>query len=527
MMDNSVRDIASTRKQWLKLLEPGSLIAPGNTHTSGSLIASDIGRELGSPMAPGTVGADGSPMASSGIRGTVGSSMTLAGAGVGTGSPMASVSNAVLSAGAGLAMPPVPAVPGVGSPMASPPGGMKTVSMRVRLPGSMSGSGYTICDAGQLSHATRLGPLEEEAEREFIGVLVRDLNAVFALELDLDPDTWRGVDTDNSIVSDPPVPKRRFIVVGASHAAKLADELGEQGEKVICLATPAWRLTENAEATATELKKAVSSPWQGETIVVYQIYDSSIYFASSGPGEMSLPRKNRDDGRYHVEGALKMADRETFMQIVYSSVPLLRAGGEGVKIVVAPMPRYITGPCCNNRGHVTNFGDKKYGKIMGDKLADIGDWVKEFVYGKRITNFQVFSPTTLILGTDDSKDEMRATWGRDPVHMTKHGYGKEARALLETLEKNLSLERRSSTSSKTSGQGTRSDRPLKDWSSTRQEWVNRSDATATRDYGRLREGTDRKWREDNANVEHRNRGGASSSRGWRRGGSRWQRGRPY
>ena len=220
---------------------------------------------------------------------------------------------------------------------------------------------------------------------------------------------------------------------------------------------------------------------------------------------MSLPRKNHADGRYHVVGALKMADRETFKQIVYSSVPLLCAGGEGVKIVVAPMPRYITGPCCNNRGHVTNFGEKKYGRSMGDRLADIGDWVKEFVYGKRITNFQVFCPTSLTMAPDDSKDELRATWGRDPVHLTKYGYGKEARALLETLEKNLSLERRSSTSTKSSSQGARSDRPQKDWSTSRQTWVNLSDATATRDYGRQQERMDNKWRDGNAYAENRSR----------------------
>jgi len=234
-----------------------------------------------------------------------------------------------------------------------------------------------------------------------------------------------------------------------------------------------------------------------------------------------LPCRNNEDGRFHVEGALKMADRETFKQIVYGSVPLLRAGGEGVKIVVAPMPRYITGPCCSNKQHVTNFGEKKYGKQMGDRLADIGDWVKEFVYGKRITNFQVFCPTSLTMCPAETKEELMAIWGRDPVHLSRHGYAKEARALVELLNKNLSLER----NIKPAGQHA-AGRPRRDWSENRQPWVSRSDATATRDYGNHSSRTAHNWRGGNT-YEDRTRRGGSGARTWQRGGRFGSRGRPY
>ena len=517
MMMDTIRDIHLTRNCWLDMLLPGTPMAPGGQSGSGSLIASDPSQLRGSPMAPRIVVAAGSPMAPVASGSTAGSSMTSASAAGGAGSPMAPAARYSNVDGSGSAMPPGPSVcAGSGSPMASLSG-----MERLRMPGDLSGKSSIIVDAGNVSFATRLEPVSEEAEKGIVLQLLRELNEVFALDLDLDADTWRGRDSEQSMISEPVIKKRRIFVVGASHAKKLADELTELGEHVVCLATPTWRISDNSETTSAELKKQVNTPWPGDTVVVYQIYDSSIYFASSGPGEMSLPRRGREDGRYHVEGVLKMADRETFKQIVYGSVPLLRAGGEGVKIVVAPMPRYITAPCCSNKKHVTNFGERKYGKQMGDRLADIGEWVKEFVYGKRINNFQVFCPTSLTMCPDDTKEEMRAIWGRDPVHLSRHGYAKEARALVDILNKSLNLER----TSKAVGQQT-SDRPRRDWSENRQPWVSRSDATATRDYGSLPGRSAQNWRGGNTYAE-RNRGGFVDSRNWRRGGHHGPRGRLY
>ena len=524
LMMDSVRDITATRKCWLSMLTPGSLIASGTR--AGSLIAPDNLSKRGSPMAPCIINTAGSPMASAGMNKSVGSSMTPVSTGGATGSPMAPAPGSAKSAGSGSAMPSdTLTIAGSGSPMASLSGcAGGGASERVRLPGDMSGRSYTIFDVGGVVHASKLAPLSELSEGEIVGKLLRELNDVFALDLDVGADTWRGGDCEQSTASEPPVKKRRIIVVGASHATRLAAELKEMGEHVLCLAAPTWRLSDSS--TPVELKRLVNTAWPGDTVVVYQIYDSSIYFASSGPGEMSLPRREKDDGRFHVEGALKMADRDTFKQIVYGSVPLLRAGGEGVKIVVAPMPRYITGPCCSNRSHVTNFGEKRYGKVMGDRLADIGDWLKEFVFGKRITNFQVFSPTLLTMSPDDTREEMRATWGKDPVHLSKHGYAKEARALVEQLNKEPELERSSRVA--TSQQVNRG---RTDWSINRQPWVSRSDATATRDYGQQSRDPSYNRRGGNANMD-----GWSGSRGWRRGGHgghsgprsfNKSRGRPY
>ena len=158
-----------------------------------------------------------------------------------------------------------------------------------------------------------------------------------------------------------------------------------------------------------------------------------MYFASSAPGELALPKRG-DDGVYHVVGELSLADWSAFRKIFYASIPLLRAGGENKNLILSPLPRFSTSKCCKDTGHITNFGKKGYGNIMGSKLADIHSWIDDFSRGKRIRNYEVICPaTTITTGDDVSKKDLAAFWGSDPVHLTKQGYEKLGEQLSEKV----------------------------------------------------------------------------------------------
>ena len=40
-----------------------------------------------------------------------------------------------------------------------------------------------------------------------------------------------------------------------------------------------------------------------------------------------------------------------------------------MKLIVAPLPRFINSPCCQVAGHLTNFKGEDYGTNMGDSIA--------------------------------------------------------------------------------------------------------------------------------------------------------------
>ena len=228
--------------------------------------------------------------------------------------------------------------------------------------------------------------------------------------------------------------KDDFIAVGSSHLARTVVPMRSLGDNITCLASPTWRLTEENVATAAaSLSEALKK--NTTATIIYQLYDSSIYFASSAPGEQALPKRG-DDGIYHVPGELVLADWAAFPKIFYVSVPLLRVGGSNKKVILSPLPRFSTAKCCNDTQHIINFGKKGYGTNMGLGLGEIHGWIEDFSGGKCIQNFTVVCPSTTLSEVDSetvSKKDLPVYWGSDPVHLTPLGYAKLGEQLSEMV----------------------------------------------------------------------------------------------
>jgi hypothetical protein len=56
-------------------------------------------------------------------------------------------------------------------------------------------------------------------------------------------------------------------------------------------------------------------------------------------GTKSLPVKL--GGRFHIPGIMDMADRNAEKSLFTIAVPLFRAGGEHVKVIVTPLMRQV------------------------------------------------------------------------------------------------------------------------------------------------------------------------------------------
>jgi hypothetical protein len=143
----------------------------------------------------------------------------------------------------------------------------------------------------------------------------------------------------------------------------------------------------SVEANISLLKEVLEEEWTGDKIpvVVYQLFDNSSFFGISADGTASLPVRGTD-GKYHVEGALGMIDRENFKQLFSMSVPLLRAGGQNKKVLVSPLGRYALESCCDDASHCSNRGGGLT-QVLTEGLSNLETWVDDQAYLKRIRNF--------------------------------------------------------------------------------------------------------------------------------------------
>jgi hypothetical protein len=153
---------------------------------------------------------------------------------------------------------------------------------------------------------------------------------------------------------------KRFVIVGASHAARLGSALEDLELCVVDLTSPGWKLNEQSVGdTAKQLEEILSEDTDLQTVVIYEIFDNSCYIGESS-SVWRQAEKFTSDGRYHITSELSVADRSEFKDIFNSAVPLLRAGGQHQKVIITPLLWYSSGKCCRNPDHITNFGRENY-----------------------------------------------------------------------------------------------------------------------------------------------------------------------
>jgi hypothetical protein len=349
-------------------------------------------------------------------------------------------------------------------------------------------------------------PISETDEKHIVEMLAQVLNSTFMTDLALEIVTARDSVGFDGSSSESTLSGKRFVLVGASHTARLACALEDSGAMVIDLSVPGWRATSESVATViSELSSVLEEEYNGETFVIYQLYDNSSYLACSPDGDRSLPVK-LGDGRYHVPGRLVFVDRAGFRELFTITLPLLRAGKNHTKILLTPIMRYALAACCDNPAHVTNKREPAYGTALGEALSNIGEWLQDLAFTRRIRNFAVMCPTDVMQRADQQRKGN--FWAEGPVHMTKDGYRFLADALLERFA-DVKLCRK--VESKPPPAATSSQRKP-DMAARRESWVGGNDSSVHRRYdtdsGRGYPGGQRGWR--------------GSHRGWKgyRGGGR-------
>jgi hypothetical protein len=327
----------------------------------------------------------------------------------------------------------------------------------------------------------------------------------------------------------------RYILVGASHAGRLAEALDRQKYHVVDLSEPGWRASDfNVESICRSLRDCLAEAEnraEGKDVAILQLFDNCCYYSETTAGR-SLPKRDHNDRKYHVAGKLTTATREEFKELLNTCVPILRAGGDCHKIILTPLARYVSGKCCIKANHIVNFADPAYGAELGRKLEEIRDWTKALAYTKRIRNFRVVSPQHL-LGLDLADMEgcqLSDYWDADPVHLNEYGYDTLADAIInETCEE--SFNRATPDNDGGRGHAAAGRRPAdKRPFERRQSWIMADEAVAVRTDGRANlsgnfRGSSHSFRHRGGRTPWRGRGGRGGSTGERSG--KWPRGRYY
>jgi len=308
-------------------------------------------------------------------------------------------------------------------------------------------------------------PLTEMEEGKLIQALTEELNRRTAANLCSCPTLTREVGIEAPEKEDQVEDSVLYVILGASHAGRIADELVEKGEKVVDLSRPGWKPTrDKVQQAMGELTNTLKENGNSEICIVYHLLDNAVYYGKVG-GKLLSAEKSSYDDLYHIRGELEMVGDDGLKDIMHTILPLLRAGGEHKKLVISPIQRYVPSKCCEEVGHITNFSSPDYAANMVGKLKHIREALRSFINKRNVRNFRVASGEKL-LGWEEgvSGEELKELWGPDPIHLTTAGYKVMADKIVEMATGTPFLKARTVT----------------DETKNRSIWVTADDAAASR-----------------------------------------------
>jgi hypothetical protein len=150
---------------------------------------------------------------------------------------------------------------------------------------------------------------------------------------------------------------------------------------------------------------------------------------------------------------------------------------------MAPLLRYWVAPCCDQLGHISNFGVGGYLGALGESVQDLRLHIRDCLFTRKVCNYRVICPNRVLglslrtLTLTDSEAKAAADiWGSDLVHPGVAAYEKIA----NFLEADLANDDARYTNPPASLVMAASKRPRVDLSKQRDDWVRGCPATLVR-----------------------------------------------
>ena len=154
-----------------------------------------------------------------------------------------------------------------------------------------------------------------------------------------------------------------------------------------------------------------------------------------------MPAQRDKEGIYNLVGDMVVAPKEMFLHSLKSSLPLLKSAGSHQKIILSPLPRFLTAICCGGAGHVKNRDDTDFGEKLLDDLVVLKQKIKDFCHINHLGGISSLNTAVLMSGMEggqklaaEERQELEAIWGPDPVHPCQDGYQRLATNLMGRLQ---------------------------------------------------------------------------------------------
>jgi len=272
---------------------------------------------------------------------------------------------------------------------------------------------------------TFIPPVSEETEKKIVTAILTELNDVYGLNLDVNPDVTRtpGPNTENG--------NGKTIFIGASHMARLSEAAQAAGADCRFVGAPGWVATKDSLGEAARQIRTLSLG--DHDIVVIDLWANCAFMGTDENGLPCRARKGQGDPKYHVIGKMQAAPKTLFERVMGEARAIFESCGSAKVILVIPFPRYINGKCCHDPEHLSNWGQEGqtaevYRAIESAESAIAAD--SAGMTFSTLSLIEVFNGSDLDL-TEVTTPDGHSIWREaDPVHLSQPAYSELADAVM-------------------------------------------------------------------------------------------------
>jgi hypothetical protein len=279
---------------------------------------------------------------------------------------------------------------------------------------------------------SKIAPLSENLEMELAAKLFAEISEGYAIDMSYVPVLDRC--SGDQVFCDTDPGNMRLIMIGASHTTKLVGGLAELGFSVVNLAKPGWILDENTGAEIS-LKLRQLNVGQNDVIIIDPM-SNGIFCGTDERGNPVEPFKA--NGTWHIMGEMGIRSKNYAKKTLCEVKKMIEPVGSCKIMLISPLARYVTGKCCDEPGHLSNFADPDYFSDLAADLDKVEDLMKAWVQAQHMPG--------LLLAAHSVVDEPAALltemavggqplWAdADPVHACKGYYSAMTAAIATAIE---------------------------------------------------------------------------------------------
>jgi len=223
------------------------------------------------------------------------------------------------------------------------------------------------------------------------------------------------------------------ILYGNSNVRQCAPALQALGFKVIDRTEIHW---DGSEAAAKKITEDVSAHTDiTDAAFVFDFLSPVSYRFAQPDGSSAMPVKF--SGGFHLLGEVVVAEDSLIRSCIDRLAPALGKMCLKPTILIPPLPRFVFGGCCKQRGHAPGSGTVENAKKMIEQLGHVRKVAKTEVQKLGLPNWWI-ADTLGALGGEDPLSNLKTVIAPDNVHFSGSGYAKlggEIKKCIELISK--------------------------------------------------------------------------------------------